>query len=232
MLQTVQAVRVTKRALEPSQVTGLRSGKLTVLRALPEKALDGKMMVLCRCDCGRELRYRAADIRRNKVKGCADCRALANTRWTKAREVALTEMCLAGRTILEIKERLARIDTQFTPPEASGIVTMARRKRLPLRVPAAVAAAPAIKAEPPPPVEMERPFPGRPSTREEAFALTVWLLSPVKDLSDVDVAAIAEKAELRRWFKDQEIGRTVRIAIGRVREIRHAARPAAVEPVA
>lgn len=51
-------------------LTGQRFGRLTVLREEPQRDKYGRVMWICRCDCGNIVSVAGTDLRRGSTKSC------------------------------------------------------------------------------------------------------------------------------------------------------------------
>lgn len=51
-------------------LTGQRFGRLTVLREEPQRDKHGRVMWICRCDCGNIISAAVGDLRSNHKKSC------------------------------------------------------------------------------------------------------------------------------------------------------------------
>lgn len=54
----------------PRELTGNRYGRLTVIKALPERKSNGGAVWLCLCDCGKEVAVAAGNLLRGTTQSC------------------------------------------------------------------------------------------------------------------------------------------------------------------
>lgn len=55
-----------------NDITGQKFGKLTVIRKTDERYIDGSVLYLCKCDCGKEIKSTSSRLKSGHLKTCGD----------------------------------------------------------------------------------------------------------------------------------------------------------------
>lgn len=55
-----------------SNIVGQKFGKLTVIKKTDERYIDGSVLYLCRCECGKEIKSTSSRLKSGHLKTCGD----------------------------------------------------------------------------------------------------------------------------------------------------------------
>lgn len=79
-----------------SNIVGQKFGKLTVIKKTDERYVDGSVLYLCKCDCGKEIKTTSSRLKSGHLKTCGDpihqIKSLAGKKFGR-----LTVISYAGR---------------------------------------------------------------------------------------------------------------------------------------
>lgn len=117
----------TARKLHYRDMTGERSGRLTVLKRVEGVAASGSTNWLCRCECGKETVQSASEIRQGIVRSCG-CLANINSVKTKVNSVVGTTH--HHWTVLELIEYRPNSDSIYLCECVCGLKLELRRRQL------------------------------------------------------------------------------------------------------
>lgn len=56
--------------MKKSELLGKRFGKLVAIKEVEKRASDGRVLWICKCDCGKESTVRSTHLVRGKIKSC------------------------------------------------------------------------------------------------------------------------------------------------------------------
>ena len=55
-----------------SNIVGHKFGKLTVIKKTDERYIDGSILYLCKCECGKEIKSTSSRLKSGHLKTCGD----------------------------------------------------------------------------------------------------------------------------------------------------------------
>lgn len=55
-----------------NDIVGQKFGKLTVIEKTDERYVDGSVLYLCKCECGKEIKSTSSRLKSGHIKACGD----------------------------------------------------------------------------------------------------------------------------------------------------------------